>query len=478
MRELDKIINGDSFKPTKSFLKYGHLVLVALVAVLLLALIATPAFANPGMTVSNALVLANVSPGQTLTQVMTVSIGSNDPATTISIRVAGVQQSQEGGYILLNASDDTGPYSAREFVSVDKNSFHLEPGGSQDLTATIQVPQDVGAGGRYAIINISTQPVAGAGGIGIITAANVPVYLTIQDSQLVHTGKITELSIGNVTSGQPVEITTTFQNTGNHHYKVKGEVSIVNAQGQSLGNISIPVTNSSILPEMPRQLKASFVPSGELAAGTYTVYSKVMLEDGTMLDQANTTFEVKQAYVPPPAVGNITLTPASAATLTSEDGSISIHFPQGAAAMPVTISLWNYPTEQLPSPPPDISLGTTCFRVDGLTGLLAKEATVTVKYSADDLGKAGGDASRLRLARWDEGSSQWSVLKTKVDEGAMTLSANSNQMSIWAVMVGAPAAEGASWVMPAAIAGGVIVLAALLVLILARGRRRRGKPVK
>ena len=251
----------------------------------------------------------------------------------------------------------------------------------------------------------------------------------------------------------------------------------MNAQGQNLGTISIPVTSSSILPDTVRQLKATFMPTGELAPGTYTISSKVMLEDGTVLDEADSTFKIKTPYAPPPAVGNITLTPSSASTLTSEDGRISIYFPQGAAVIPVNVSLWNYAAEQLPSPPPDMNLTTTCFRVDGLTGLLAKEATVTVRYSADDLGKAGGDASRLRLARWDEGNSQWTVLKTKVDEGTMMLSASSNQMSIWAVVVGSPAAAGASWVTPVAIAAGVIVLA-LLVLLWARGRRRRGKLVK
>jgi len=420
--------------------------------------------------------LADVNPGQTLTQKMTVSIAATDLATDIAVRVAGVAQSPQGGYVLLDASQDTSPYSARQFVSVDRSSFHLEPGGSEDLIATVKVPQDVGAGGRYAIINIATKPTAGTG-VNIISAIAVPVYLTVKDSQIIHTGKITELSIGNFTSRQPVNILTNFQNTGNHHFKVKGEVSVMNAQGQSLGTISIPVTSSSILPDTVRQLKATFMPTGELAPGTYTISSKVMLEDGTVLDEANSTFKIKTPYAPPPAVGNITLTPASAATLTSEDGRISIYFPQGAAVIPVNVSLWNYAAEQLPSPPPDMNLTTTCFRVDGLTGLLAKEATVTVKYSADDLGKAGGDASRLRLARWDEGNNQWTVLKTKVDEGTMMLSASSNQMSIWAVVVGSPAAAGASWVTPVAIAAGVIVLA-LLVLLWARGRRRRGKLVK
>ena len=133
------------------------------------------------------------------------------------------------------------------------------------------------------------------------------------------------------------------------------------------------------------------------------------------------------------------------------------------------VSLRSYPLEQLSSPPSNFKLATTCFRVDGLTGLLAKEATVTVKYSAADLERAEGDASRLRLARWDEADNQWSVLKTKLDKEATTLTTNTNQLSIWAVMV-APPSE-VNWVVPVGVAAGVVIIALLIFLFIRRRRR-------
>jgi len=121
----------------KSFLRCGRVVTLAFVAALLLALLPILASANPGLTVTNPIILANVNPGQTLTQKMMVSIAATDPATDIAVRVVGVAQNLDGGYILLDASQDTGPYSARQFVSVDKSAFHLEPGEAQDVIATI-----------------------------------------------------------------------------------------------------------------------------------------------------------------------------------------------------------------------------------------------------------------------------------------------------------------------------------------------------
>jgi hypothetical protein len=315
----------------------------------------------------------------------------------------------------------------------------------------------------------------GGAGVNIIAAVNVPIYLTIKDSQLIHTGKITALTTSEVVSGQPVNIFTTFQNTGNHHFKVKGEVTVSNAQGATLDTIDEALTASSIVPTMSRQLQATYIPNGELSSGVYSVKSKIMLEDGTLLDEASNTFEVTTQYVPPPAVGTIKLTPSSASTLTSADGKISIYFAQGSAVVPVEVSLQNYPADQVPALPQSLSLATTCFRVEGLTGLLAKEATVTVNYTAADLDKAGGDASRLRLARWDEGTNQWILLKTSVDTGAMTLSASSNQMSIGAVVVGGTGSSspfGAinPWLVIGGAAGVVIIV--LLVYFLVVRRRR------
>jgi len=197
-----------------------------------------------------------------------------------------------------------------------------------------------------------------------------------------------------------------------------------------------------------------------------------MLEDGTLLDEASGSFEVKEPYVPPSPPASVTLIPGSAATLETGDGRISISFPKGAVISQVEVSLRSYPLEQLPSPPTDFELATTCFRIDGLTGLLVKEATLTVKYSPADLERAEGDASRLTLARWDEANNQWSVLKTKVDKEANTLSTKTNQLSIWAVMVAPPAAPFNMLLMAGIAAGVLVVGMAILLVVLLRRRRQ------
>jgi len=433
-----------------------------------LALLAMPVSANPGLRVSGAICEGDVVPGNNYTHTMTISTRDTDPAMDIQVDVMGLGQSLEGACQALEAPEDTSPYSARSFITLNNSSFHLEPGGSQVVVATIRIPGNATAGGRYAVIYVHTQP-TGGGQVGIISAINVPVYLTIKDSQLIYEGKIIELSTSEAVSGEPVEILTMFQNTGNYYFKVKGEVTIKDTQGQILETISIPVTASAAVPGITRKLKATFIPQGELPLGNYSVQSRVMLEDGTLLDEASGSFEVKEPYIPPPPAASITLYPNSAATLATADGRISIAFPQGSVTSEVVVSIQSYSPSQLPTPQSGIKLGTTCFRVDGLTGLLLKSATITVKYSSADLDVAGGDASKLELARWDEANSEWSVLKTKVNAEAMTLSTSTNQLSIWAVVVGPASGTMNLWLIVGGAAGVLVIV--LLVYFLAVRRR-------
>ena len=279
----------------KSYYKYISWILPAVAVVLLLSsLIAVPASANPGLNVSGAILVTDTSPGETLTHKMTVSIGGSDPATDITVQVGGMGQSLDGAYELLEASADTSGYSARQFITIDKESFHLEPGMSQNLTVTVRIPQDVGAGGRYAVISImNTRPTGTTGEerVTTLTGINVPIALTIKDTQLTHQGKITALAT-EATGEQAFNIFTTFQNTGNHHFKVKGEVTVSSSQGEVLDTILMPLTSASIIPNLSRRLKATFTPEGVLADGIYTVKSRVMLEDGTVLDEAEGSFEI------------------------------------------------------------------------------------------------------------------------------------------------------------------------------------------
>ena len=433
--------------------------LVAAVLLLSLTFLAPPASAHPGLRVAGALLVVEVAPGQTFTHIMTVSIGETDPALDIMVAVKGFGQSLDGSFHSLEPSEDTSPYTARTFISLDKTSFHLDPGGSEEVSANISVPSDVGAGARYAIINIHTQPVGG-GQVGIVSAVDVPVLLTISDTELTKTGTITEISVGNVTVGQPLVLSTFYKNTGNYYYKARNSITLTDEGGNEVAAISTPLTSNSIIPPYSHRFDVSI--DQELPVGTYNVYSKVTLEDGTLLDERSISFEVTEPYVPPVSEVCITLTPGSAAVLQTPDGRVSISFPQGSVTSAVKVCLRSCSRAELPAPPVDYKLGATCFRIEGLPGLLAKEATVAVKYSTDDLEVAEEDGSRLSLAYWDEAEKEWVILFTQLNEDEKTLTTATNHLGVWTVMV---APEAISPPSPPAIPlliGGIIAAVVLI----------------
>ncbi len=244
-----------------------------------------------------------------------------------------------------------------------------------------------------------------------MSAIVLPIRFTITGGPLIHTGEITGITTGQAVSGKAIDIFTSFKNTGNHHFNIIGKVEIKDPQGKLVDTLHINAL--SPIPTETKKIKTTFISSEELPPGKYSINSILSLEDGTKIAESSGSFQLEKPYVPPPPPASIVLKPSTNDTLRTDDGRITIGFPQERLPARLKVSLQNYPIEQLPAPPPGYKPATTCFRVDGLNGLLAKQATVTVKYSSADLEKAGGNASGLSLARWDEASSQWVCLKPR-----------------------------------------------------------------
>jgi hypothetical protein len=234
--------------------------------------------ADTGLSVSGAKLVATASPGDIFTHQITVSIGSSDPPTDITLQVSPMAQYPDG---TPRQSSDAGPYSASGFITLDKDSFHLDPGGSQTVTATISIPKDVGDGGRYALITVATSPPAGST-LSVITAVNVPIYITIKDSHLTHQGTINNIST-DVSNNQAIAVVSVFENTGNHDFKVKNNLTLVDNQGQTVATANTSLSLWTIIPGMSREIKTELFPDVDLSPGLYRVTSQMTLDDGTIL---------------------------------------------------------------------------------------------------------------------------------------------------------------------------------------------------
>lgn len=283
----------------KNIFLNSFLAIVVLIALCGPFLTANVVSAAPALDVTNALAKINIVPGHTYTHSMIIRNTSSAPLD-IQVDPMGFGQTLDGSYVALAKEDDKSPYSAREYITqIDKTSVHLDPDASENVTATITVPSTIDNTVKYAIIYIHSQP-SGEGRVGVIVAANVPVILVpagVNSND--KNGKITSVETKTITSGEPITIDTTFQNTGTYYFAAKNGIKVTDAAGKTVLSGNTTLTSSSIIPTFSYMFSVPLYPSDPtkgLEKGTYNVESKVLLDDGTVLDTQESTFKIDETY--------------------------------------------------------------------------------------------------------------------------------------------------------------------------------------
>ena len=257
----------------------------AIVVFLALLLLAP---ASSGFGVSGAVFREDVSPGQELAPGRVSNNENESQDFTVEVyRFPGAYRGQimEFRQKKIPASSQLGlSYSLSRIAS----AWERERRETLFLNGT--VPEDVGSGGRYALVAIKTAP-EHSEGVSVSTAIQVLVLLTIKDGDLIQTGEIKSLNASQSDSGLAVSLT--LENTGNIHYRPLAQSVLKDQSGQVLAQGEVGFDDSStILPTNSYLFEMNLIPEGGLSPGKYTVEGKVTLEDGTVLDSKETELEI------------------------------------------------------------------------------------------------------------------------------------------------------------------------------------------
>jgi hypothetical protein len=259
------------------------------IAIIVLLLVA--GLASAGLAVGGAILEKDIAPGEHLTHVIQVSTRASDLPMDIKVEVMGYGQSLDGTNIELNSSQDNGPYSAKSFLKVSLESFHLEPGEVKQVTLEGDIPSDAKSGGRYALVNIHSLRM-GNGTIGVILAVDVPIRLTINGSGTLDKGEIESLRLETPVSSKHLNLSLILNNTGNHHYRPQLEAIVKDKDGNLVANAST-LLGYPLLPTYPRLFKLDIKPESNLKPGKYYVDATVKTKDGSVLATKEIQFEIK-----------------------------------------------------------------------------------------------------------------------------------------------------------------------------------------
>jgi len=257
--------------------------------------------AQSTLTVEGGFLEIDVIPAETYGYVMTVKTGPDTPTVDIEVTAVGFGSLASGNWAMVNVEDDQSPYSCRDYIiEITPNKFTLEPNGSQDVRTRLRIPDTFDYTAGYAMLHVVTQPI-GTNTASMRAAVDVPVIIKTRDAAVIKEGTITGVRIGEVESGEPIAIFTTFENTGNFHYRAENEVVIFDNKGTQLGKAVTPLVAQGIIPTYSVDFKTLhnlLSSNGVVEAGTYQVTSTVWSEDGSVLDTMTTSFTIEEPYEP------------------------------------------------------------------------------------------------------------------------------------------------------------------------------------
>ena len=97
-----------------------------LITGLLILVFLTISPASAALNIEGSKLMQELTPGQTISFPMTLSVGSADTPTDIEISVLGFGNGPDGRYLGLDPVLDTSQYSARPMITLDKKTVHYQ----------------------------------------------------------------------------------------------------------------------------------------------------------------------------------------------------------------------------------------------------------------------------------------------------------------------------------------------------------------
>jgi len=195
----------------------------------------------------------NINPGQSVKNIVKIS-NLTDGMLQIRMEAQDFTAAGEAGEVVVK-EELSETYSMAKWISIDPETFELEPRSHQMVEFTVSAPVDAEPGGHYGTILAST--IGGMAPGGAMVVPKVGALLLTQVA-----GEVEELlwvktfEVAPFFEYGPVDFSLRFENQGTVHLKPRGLISIANWRGQEIDSLALPQKN--VLPNSIREIKVSW----------------------------------------------------------------------------------------------------------------------------------------------------------------------------------------------------------------------------
>lgn len=229
----------------------------------------------------------DLAPGQTYTGEITAENPTADPSK-VKIYLEDWKYKKGGTGEKDFAPPGTMPLSASKWITFSPANDVIAPFGRITARYTITVPPDA-KGAYFSVLFFETilGTATNEEGVNVLVAGRIGAlfYIHIKDAS-VREGRIGSVSITPPVGNKPMEITTTFQNTGNIDLTVGGNFLLMDAEGKVRGRGDL--SKIYTFPGSTETGKTQWV--GRLPKGTYQALLTYDLGKGkTLVEEKNFT---------------------------------------------------------------------------------------------------------------------------------------------------------------------------------------------
>lgn len=222
-------------------------------------------------------------PGKTVKVKAKVRNGSNT-TQTMTVNIEGFIASGDEGQVALTNDN---PYSVANWTTIEPKEFTLEPGKSQEVTATVTIPRDA-AGGRYGSFLFGIKPGEGLKGAASVSQQVASLFLIKVNGTTKETLNLKSFTSPQFLEFGPIPFGVTYENTGNVHVKAYGVINVTDMFGKTTEDVVVRAYN--VFPGANRTV--SVATKKKMLIGKYTATALIYYGSNNEVLTATTTFIV------------------------------------------------------------------------------------------------------------------------------------------------------------------------------------------